>query len=229
MLKQGDVVTIFSRADLELPMEKHAAFVRVGGEVNAPGVYRVNPGETLREVVEQAGGLTPHSYLYASLFTRVSTRKAEEEQLKRSSDEMQRELMSRYANVTPLAGQTGADQQAQLAMQQAALTRLTSIKPTGRVVLAMKPDAATVADIPDFSLEDGDTFYIPPRLSTVQVNGAVYNANAFRYETGKRLIGYLNDSGGATREGQIKSASLSSGPTARWSAIISRKSLSRQF
>ena len=203
-LKPGDIVTIFSRVDLELPMEKHAAFVRVGGEVNAPGVYRVNPGQTLRQVVEQAGGLTPHSYLYASLFTRVSTRKAEEDQLKRSSEELQRDLMSKYANATPQAGQSATEQQAQMAMQQTVLARLTSTKPTGRVVLAMKPDAAGLADIPEFALEDGDTFYIPPRLSTVQVAGAVYNANAFRYDTGKRLIGYLNDSGGATRDADQK-------------------------
>ena len=74
LLKPGDVVTIFSRADLELPMEKRASFVRVGGEVNAPGIYRINPGDTLRDVVQKAGGLTPHSYLYASILTRVSTR-----------------------------------------------------------------------------------------------------------------------------------------------------------
>ena len=200
ILKAGDIVTIFSRADLELPIEKHAAFVRVGGEVNAPGMYRVKPGETLREVVEQAGGLTSHSYLYASLFTRVSTRKAQEDQLQRSADEMQRELISRYANASPQAGQTGADQQAQLALQQAALAKLTSIKPTGRIVLAMQPSASSLGDIPDFSLEDGDTFYIPPRFSTVQVTGAVYNANAFRQEPGKRLMAYLNEAGGATRE-----------------------------
>ena len=139
ILKAGDIVTIFSRADLELPIEKHAAFVRVGGEVNAPGMYRVKPGETLREVVEQAGGLTSHSYLYASLFTRVSTRKAQEDQLQRSADEMQRELISRYANASPQAGQTGADQQAQLALQQAALAKLTSIKPTGRIGLSLPP------------------------------------------------------------------------------------------
>ena len=151
-LKPGDIVTIFSRVDLELPMEKHAVFVRVGGEVNAPGVYRVNPGQTLRDVVAQAGGLTSHSYLYASLFTRVSTRKAEEEQLKRSSEELQRDLMSKYANATPQAGQTAADQQSQMAMQQAVLARLTSIKPTGRVVLTMKPYAAGLTDIPGISL-----------------------------------------------------------------------------
>jgi protein involved in polysaccharide export with SLBB domain len=204
LLKAGDVVSIFSRADLELPMEKHASFVRVGGEVNAPGVYRVNPGDTLRDVVEKAGGLTQHSYLYASMFTRVSTRVAQETQLRQSADQMQKELMTKYANATPQAGQTGADQQAQLAMQQSALAKLTSIKPTGRVVLDMKPEAATIADIPAFPLEDGDAFYISPRLSTVQVAGAVYNANAFRYDSGKKLITYLNAAGGATREADQK-------------------------
>jgi polysaccharide export outer membrane protein len=204
LLKAGDVVTIFSRSDLELPIEKHSSFIRVGGEVNAPGVYRVNPGETLKDVVVRAGGLTSHSYLYASLLTRVSTRHAEEEQLRQSTEQMQRELISRYANASPQAGQTGADQQAQLAMQQASLARLSSIRPTGRVVLEMKPDATTAADIPDFRLEDGDTFYVPPRLSTVQVAGAVYNANAFRHEPEKRLVAYLDDAGGATREADRK-------------------------
>ncbi len=204
LLRAGDVVTIFSRSDLELPVEKHSSFIRVGGEVNAPGLYRVNPGETLRDVVARAGGLTSHSYLYASVLTRVSTRHVQEEQLHQSTEQMQRELISRYANATPQAGQTGADQQAQLAIQQASLARLSSIRPTGRVVLEMKPDSATAADIPDFPLEDGDTFYVPPRLSTIQVAGAVYNANAFRHQPEKPLVAYLNDAGGATRQADQK-------------------------
>lgn len=204
LLKPGDVVTIFSRDDLELPMEKHATFVRVGGEANAPGIYRVNPGDTLRDVVQRAGGLTQHSYLYASIFTRVSTRQAEEAQLRQSADQMQRELVTKFANATPQQGQTGADQQAQMAMQQAVLAQINSIKPTGRVVLDMKPEAAATADIPNFPLEDGDSFYIPPQLGTVQVVGAVYNANAFRYQPGKQLERYLNDAGGATRDADQK-------------------------
>jgi polysaccharide biosynthesis/export protein len=204
ILRPGDVVTIFSRADLELPLEKHESFVRVAGEVEAPGVYRVNPGETLREIVQRAGGLTEHSYLYASIFTRVSTRLAQEAQLRQFSDQMQRELITKFANSTPQAVQIGADQQAQLAMQQAKLARLTSAKPTGRVILTMKPESAGVADVPDFPLEDGDAFYVPPRPNTVQVAGAVYNSNAFRYKSGERLITYLNDAGGATRDADTK-------------------------
>ena len=89
-------------------------------------------------------------------------------------------------------------------MQQSALSRLAAIKPTGRVVLAMRPSAQAIDDIPDFPLEDGDAFYIPPRLSTVQVAGAVYNANAFRYEAGERLGRYLEAAGGPTREADTK-------------------------
>ena len=203
-LQAGDVVTIFARSDLDLPMEKHASFVRVGGEVNAPGVYRVNPGDTLRDLVKRAGGLTAHSYLYASVFARVSTLHAQEDQLRQSTQELQRELISQFANTAPAPGQTGVDQQAQLAMQQAALAKLTAINPTGRVVLDMKPDAETSADIPDFPLEDGDSFYIPPRQSTVQVSGAVYNRSAFRYQPNRRLMAYLSDAGGATREADRK-------------------------
>ena len=199
LLRAGDVVTIFSRADLDLPVEKHASFVRVGGEVNAPGVYRVNPGETLRDVVQAAGGLTPHSYLYASLFTRLSTRHAQEEELRQATEQMQRELFARYANATPTAGQTGADQQAQLTFQQTALAgSLRSNRLAGWFGITAR--CGNCRGHPDFPLEDGDTFYVPPRFSTVQVAGSVYNANAFRHQPDKRLIAYLNDAGGATRE-----------------------------
>jgi protein involved in polysaccharide export with SLBB domain len=204
LLKPGDVITIFSRSDLPLPMDKHATFVRVSGEVNAPGVYRVEPGDTLRNVVERAGGLTPHSYLYASQLTRVSTRQAEEEQLRVSIAQMQRELTSRYAAAPSTGSTNAADQQTQLAAQQTAIAQLAAVTPTGRIVLDMKPSASTVADIPNFPLEDGDSFYIPPRLSTVQVAGAVYNENAFRYQPRKHLSAYLNDAGGPTRQADAR-------------------------
>jgi protein involved in polysaccharide export with SLBB domain len=204
ILKAGDVITIFSRNDLPLPTDKHAKFVRVDGEVNAPGVYRVELGENLRDLVQRAGGLTPHSYLYAAQLTRVSTRLAQEEQLRISINQMQRELMSRYAAAPSLNSANTADQQAQIGQQQAIIAQLSAVHPTGRIVLDMNPTASTVADIPTFPLEDGDGFYIPPRASTVQVAGAVYNENAFRYQPRKQVYAYLNDAGGPTRQADAK-------------------------
>lgn len=199
-LKPGDAVTIFSRKDMPLPQDKHAAFVRIGGEVNAPGVYRIHSGETLQELVIQAGGLTPHSYLYASQLTRVSTREAQEEELRISVAQMQRDLAGRYASASSLAPTSAAEQQAQYTAQQALITQLTAIHPIGRIVLEMKPDAISTNDIPEFLLEDGDNFYIPAALETVQVSGAVYNENAFRFQKDKRLASYLKAAGGPTRQ-----------------------------
>jgi len=200
LLKPGDVITIFSRSDLPLPMNKQATFVRVSGEVNAPGVYRVEPGDTLRNVIERAGGLTPHSYLYAAQLTRLSTRRAQEEQVRVTMAQMQKDLDARYAAASWVSSAEMTEQQTLLKTQQAAIAQLAAVKPTGRIVLDMKPNASTVGDIPDFPLEDGDSFYIPPRLGTVQVAGAVYNENAFRCQPGKQLSAYLNEAGGPTRQ-----------------------------
>jgi polysaccharide biosynthesis/export protein len=205
LLKAGDVVTIFSRRDLPLPLDKHSSFIRVGGEVAVPGVYRVEPGETLRNLVERAGGLTAHSYLYASQLTRVSTRRAQEAELRLSINQMQRDVMSKYA-AAPSVGTSALEQQVQLSTQQALLNELSAVQPTGRIVLDMKPTAASVADIPEFPLEDGDSYYIPPRLGTVQVAGAVYNQNAFRYQPRKQVAAYLADAGGPNRQADKKHA-----------------------
>ncbi|MGD0801884.1 MAG: SLBB domain-containing protein, partial [Terracidiphilus sp.] len=183
--------------------------VQVGGEVNAPGVYRVNPGDTLREVVERAGGMTKKSYLYALQLTRLSTLKIQEEQLRQSIDQMQKDLFSHYANAQntdAIQGTTGkaGEEQAQFGMQRAMIGKLAAIKPTGRVVLGIKTNAKALAEIPEFPLEDGDSIYIPPQLGTIQVTGEVYNANALRYQAHKRLFDYLNDTGGPTRTADVK-------------------------
>ena len=208
VLQPGDVLTIFSRKDVPLPQDKHASFVRVGGEVNAPGVYRIEAGETLRHLVERAGGLTAHSYLYGSQLSRVSTREAQEQELRLSTAQMQRDLAARYASANTLTPASTAEQQAQFSAQQAVINQLASVHPTGRIVLDMKSTANAITDIPDFPLEDGDTFYIPARLNTVQVSGAVYNENAFRYEATKHVSSYLQAAGGPTRQADVKRAFL---------------------
>ncbi len=57
-LVPGDVVTIFSKADIRVPQAQQTRYVRLEGEVVSSGVYSVLPGETLRHLVERAGGLT---------------------------------------------------------------------------------------------------------------------------------------------------------------------------
>ncbi|MGA7109422.1 MAG: SLBB domain-containing protein [Terracidiphilus sp.] len=203
-LKIGDIVTIFSRKDIPLPLEKHATFVQLSGEVNAPGVYRVKPGDTLRDVVLQAGGLTRHSYLYAAQLTRASIRQVQQEQMQLSISRLEKQVLSQYAYAPKTNSQVVSDPQAQLNAQQALIAHMSSARPSGRIVLGMRPDAKVLGDIPDIPLEDGDSFFVPSQLGTIQVIGEVYNENAFRYEVDKRLSWYLHQAGGPTRIADAK-------------------------
>jgi protein involved in polysaccharide export with SLBB domain len=85
-------------ADLRVPSVRQTKFVRLEGEFAASGVYSVRPGETLRQLLARAGGLTPDAYLYASEFTRESVRRVERQRLIEYADALEGEISSRNSS-----------------------------------------------------------------------------------------------------------------------------------
>lgn len=191
-LLPGDVITIFSKADIRVPSQQQTRYVRLEGEVAQAGVYSVQPGETLRGLLRRAGGLTPDAYLYASEFTRESTRRLEKQRLNDYADQLESQL-----NMVNVPGQSQA-------AIQAAVTRLRGMQPIGRIVLDLKPDSTGIDSLPDIALEDGDRFVVPRLPSNVTVEGQVYSANAFLYTPGKRARVYLHQAGGPDRQADRK-------------------------
>lgn len=214
LLKSGDIVTIFSRNDIPLPVEQQAIFVSVSGEVNAPGVYRMASNETLRDIVRKAGGLTDHAYLFGSRLNRPSAKAIEQEQLQISIQRMKNEILYEGVMAGPtnlqstasasVLGQAAQAQQINTQADMSLINQLAAFEPTGRVVLGIRPEAHDIDDIPDLTVENGDVLVIPPIRSTVEVSGEVYNPSSLRYRSGRRLEQYLNDSGGPTRMADVK-------------------------
>jgi polysaccharide export outer membrane protein len=205
-LLPDDVVTIFSKADLRVPSALQTRYVRLEGEFDAAGVYSVLPGETLRGLLRRVGGFTPDAYLYASEFTRESTRRVEQQRLREYADQLQAQIsattsqqVARAASPTEQQAETAATADARTAVQ-----RLRSLQPIGRIVLDLKPDSKGVDDVPDIALEDGDRFVVPRVPANVTVQGQVYNANAFVYTPGQHVIDYLKRAGGPDREADKK-------------------------
>jgi protein involved in polysaccharide export with SLBB domain len=199
VLEAGDVVTIFSRDDLGVPAEKRSKLVWIEGEVKAAGIYRAEPGETLRDLVVRAGGLTGQAYLFAADFRRDSVRREQEQKLQAMVSKMEQEMRSRAAEVAARGNaeerQAGRDE---MEAERSLLEKLRQTRPTGRIVLNLKPKDMSALALPELPLEDGDRLTIPPRPSTLQVVGEVYNQSAFIYAPGKTIGDYLGQSGGAT-------------------------------
>jgi polysaccharide biosynthesis/export protein len=201
-LLPNDVVTIFSKADIRVPSALQTRYVRLEGEFDAAGVYSVLPGETLRGLLRRVGGFTPDAYLYASEFTRESTRRVEEQRLREYADELQAQISATTASQQARASNQ-ADQQAESAATadaRSAVARLRNLQPIGRIVLDLKPDSRGIDEVPDIALEDGDRFVVPRVPANVTVQGQVYNANAFVFAPGQQVIDYLQRAGGPDRE-----------------------------
>jgi protein involved in polysaccharide export with SLBB domain len=201
-LLPGDVVTIFSKADISVPQEQQTRFVRLDGEFASSGVYSVQPGETLRHLVERAGGFTSEAYLYGSEFTRESTRRVQQARLNQYVDEIALQVSTNATNNAGRAisaSDTAAATAAQ-AQNQAIVASLRQARATGRIVLDLKPDSHDLSQIPDLPLEDGDRFIVPRVPSTVSVDGAVYNQNSFVFDQERRLGSYIRLAGGTNRD-----------------------------
>jgi protein involved in polysaccharide export with SLBB domain len=203
-LLPGDVVTIFSKADIRVPSVQQTRYVRLEGEIFGAGVYSVQAGETLRGLLRRAGGLTPDAYLYGSEFTRESTRRLQQQRLNEYADELEGQLAASNAANQSKTGTDQATAMASEAMARATVARLRRVQPTGRVVLELKPDSSGIDSIPDIPLEDGDRFIVPRLPSSVTVEGQVYSANAFIYRPGERARNYLRQAGGPDRQADKK-------------------------
>jgi polysaccharide export outer membrane protein len=205
-LYPGDVVTVFSQQDIKVPIEKQVKFVRLEGEFVASGVYRVEPGETLRHLVQRVGGLTPNAYLFGSEFTRESTRERQQQELNRIVGDLEVQV---ERNATTGASAAASPEAAallgpSLEGQRRLVEKLRQLRPTGRIVLELPGPKAKIQDLPNIALEDGDRFVVPYRPASVEVLGSVYNANAFIWKSEKRMSDYLRDAGGPNRNADKK-------------------------
>jgi protein involved in polysaccharide export with SLBB domain len=200
-LQPGDVVSIFSQADIRVPLNDQTKFVRLDGEIASAGVYSVAPGETLRDVVQRAGGLTPNAYLFGSEFTRESTRVFQQQRLDEyvQSLELQIQRGTLNAAASAVSAQDTAAVNAASVNQQGLLARLHQLRATGRIVLEVQPDSAGLASIPGLQLQDDDHFTVPSVPATVNVVGAVYDQNSFLYKAPRRLGDYMQLAGGPNR------------------------------
>ncbi|MCS6948499.1 MAG: SLBB domain-containing protein, partial [Steroidobacteraceae bacterium] len=172
--------------------------VTVLGEVRFPGAYPIRRGETLRSVLDRAGGLTPLAFPAGAVFTRKELREREQEQIDRLAERLQSDLASAALQASQ-ANQSQAGQA--LAVGQSLLAQLRQAKSVGRLVLdldrvlASRPGSAA-----DIVLRDGDQLIVPKTKQEVTVIGEVQNSTSHLFNANLTRDDYIALSGGLTRK-----------------------------
>jgi protein involved in polysaccharide export with SLBB domain len=178
-----------------IPEFAQAKTIELNGEVRYPGQYTIRIGETLRDVIERAGGLTENAFPEGAVFTREKLRQLEAERLREAEERLQGDLLGVQLEGDDIGGQS-AERTEQM---QSLLDDVQESRPIGRMVINL----ASVVGSEDYQpirLQDGDTLTVPTIPQAVSVFGEVQFPTSHLHSEGLTVDDYLERSGGPTRQ-----------------------------
>ena len=169
--------------------------ITLAGEVRYPGEYTFRDGETLKDVLQRAGGLTNNAFPRGAVFTREKLRQLEAQRLREAEERLQGDLLG-----VQLQGDSFGGQNAERVQQvQDLLEDVQNSRPVGRMVI----DLAAVLENENYQairLQDGDRLTIPIIPQSVSVFGEVQFPTSHLHQAGLTVDDYLERSGGPTRQ-----------------------------
>ncbi|MCK9197447.1 MAG: SLBB domain-containing protein [Syntrophales bacterium] len=173
-------------------------FVTVSGEVKFPGRYAVRKDEKISSLIERVGGYTSEAYLRGVVFKRESVRVMQQEGLTETAKRLERELLAQSALrvSTSLSAEEVAAKQAEIVQKKKLIETMKQLKATGRMTIRLANQRLLKGSEYDIELDDGDTLYIPPRSSVVNVLGAVMSQGSYIFLDKFDYKDYISMSGG---------------------------------
>lgn len=191
-LKPYDEISIKRIADWNLKKS-----VEIRGEVNYPGVYTMEKGDTLYDIIQRAGGFTKDAYLYGAVFTRESVRKMQQDRLNQMIYKLKKKITVISASAKS-AGESTFDAKNSIDAIDNLSQQAQSLKPIGRIALQLDKDLEKFKTSQyNIVLQNKDKLYIPVKLDSVTVLGEVLTPTAFVYTTESSLE-YIEQAGGKT-------------------------------
>lgn len=178
-----------------IPEFAQAKTIELNGEVRYPGQYTIRDGETLRDVIKRAGGLTDNAFPEGAVFTREKLRQLETQRLREAEERLQGDLVG-----VQLEGDDFGGKNAERTQQvQDLLEEVQDSRPVGRMVINL----TSVVESDDYQpirLQDGDTLTVPIIPQAVSVFGEVQFPTSHLHTNGLTVDDYLERSGGPTRQ-----------------------------
>ncbi len=181
-LQSKDSLNIFA-----IPNWQENVKVTLKGEFKFPGTYTIRRGETLSNLLERAGGFSNFAEQNAAIFTRLSVKQQEQQQLARLATELRRDVASKSFQDSVSSSSLSYDEMNNL------LNDLASVEALGRLVIDLpliQNNQQTLV------LQDGDTLYVPSKRDSISVVGEVNYSTTHLYKAGISVDDYLELSGG---------------------------------
>ena len=193
-----------------IPLWEQPGSIVLAGEVRFPGKYPIHRGETLRSVLQRAGGFTDESFTEGAIYIREELKKREKDLLDLLVNRMQSDLAALTLEsvsssvATSICGAVNSAATS-IAIGQQLIAQLRESKPVGRLVLdvdkVMKNPTGSTDDV---ELRDGDKLLIPKRTQEITILGEVQSPTSHVFVAGLTRDDYIAKSGGVTQKADRK-------------------------
>ena len=170
LLEPYDHVTIYAS-----PVFNQSRLITVAGEVEWEGTVAMEQKQThLSDVIQMAGGVTPHAYLKGATL------------LRKMNDEERRRMQSTMKAVRDILTEKG---------DSVSYSKL-DLDNNYPVYIDLEKAVKNPGCEADILMREGDQIFVPEYDPIVRVSGDVMFPNTVYYESGKNYKYYVNECGG---------------------------------
>ena len=162
--------------------------VEIKGSVSNPGVYTLQEGDGILELLNRAGGYTKNAYPFAGVLENQKTKEINQEII----DDVYSSLMSSL--LTQSAGLIGSEDTT--GFFSFMLNELKNTGASGRVNAEFDIEKLRNNPEMDIILQDGDVITIPEITNQVYVFGEVSTTGTIRYAENEKYDFYIDAKGG---------------------------------
>jgi len=198
-LQSGDSIFVDRLPSISVDANKsRRESVSLEGAFANPGIYYLEDGEKLSELIERAGGYSSEAYTEGGIFLRASVAKREKDSLIRAANDLEKGIARAIQT-----GQFSQVSSPDLAIRLIGniVEQLKEARPLGRVVVSFDLKKIKNENLEiDIILRDQDRIIMPKKKSTITVSGEVLSPSSYVYSKNLSYSDYIELAGGL-REG----------------------------
>lgn len=164
--------------------------VYIEGAVVRPGTYKMVEGQSVFDLIEEAGGYTKNAFPGGAIYLNEEAKKINSNALKKLYDDFVDGIIQTLQqfnsemNITPL-----------ITLSQ----QIKDAEPNGRIIIDLLDDSSEIL------IKDKDTLLIPEKNNNVFIFGEVLSEGALLYKRGADLEFYLSESSGLKEQANFQS------------------------
>ena len=163
--------------------------VKVEGAVQRPGNYKMMEGQSVLDLIENAGGYTQNAYPEGGIYLNEQAKIVNEQALKKLYDDYIDGLIEILQK---------SNGELQIASLVSLSEEIKNVEPNGRIIIDLLNNSNQIL------LQDGDSLLIPEKNNNIFIFGEVLNEGALLYKNGADLNYYLNAASGLREQANYK-------------------------